>query len=110
MGSSGSDHHVQPFCFALDKYSAAALGELYVFLVPLCVVSICPSRLIIPSKRIPLNTLTVVTGVSGSGKSSLITEVLYKRVHKELHGGKIYAESDMKETTFSVILPIIEQS
>ena len=28
----------------------------------------------------------------------------------ELHGGKIYAESDMKETTFSVILPIIEQS
>lgn len=38
---------------------------------------------------IPLNTLTVVTGVSGSGKSSLITEVLYKRVHKELHGGKM---------------------
>ena len=39
--------------------------------------------------EIPLNTLTVVTGVSGSGKSSLITEVLYKRVHKELHGGKM---------------------
>lgn len=28
----------------------------------------------------------------------------------ELHGGRIYAESDMKETTFSVILPIIEQA
>lgn len=27
---------------------------------------------------IPLNTLTVVTGVSGSGKSSLVEEVLYK--------------------------------
>lgn len=39
--------------------------------------------------KIPLNTLTIVTGVSGSGKSSLITEVLYKRVYKELHGGKM---------------------
>lgn len=28
--------------------------------------------------KIPLNTLTVVTGVSGSGKSSLIVETLYK--------------------------------
>lgn len=38
--------------------------------------------------QIPLNTLTLVTGVSGSGKSSLVTEVLYKRVYKELIGGK----------------------
>ncbi len=38
--------------------------------------------------QIPLNTLTLVTGVSGSGKSSLITEVLYKRIYKELIGGK----------------------
>ncbi len=39
--------------------------------------------------KIPLNTLTLVTGVSGSGKSSLITEVLYKRVYKDLNGSKI---------------------
>lgn len=30
--------------------------------------------------RIPLNTLTVVTGVSGSGKSSLVEEVIFKAV------------------------------
>ena len=39
--------------------------------------------------KIPLNTFTVVTGVSGSGKSSLITEILYKNVYKTLIGGKI---------------------
>ncbi len=38
--------------------------------------------------QIPLNTLTLVTGVSGSGKSSLVTEVLYKSIYKELIGGK----------------------
>jgi len=34
------------------------------------------------SVRIPLNVLTVVTGVSGSGKSSLIKRVLYPAVKK----------------------------
>jgi excinuclease ABC subunit A len=34
---------------------------------------------------IPLGVLTCVTGVSGSGKSSLINEILYKRLAKELH-------------------------
>ncbi|NWF52491.1 MAG: excinuclease ABC subunit UvrA [Nitrospirae bacterium] len=33
---------------------------------------------------IPLKTLTVVTGVSGSGKSSLIVETLYKALAREL--------------------------
>ena len=35
---------------------------------------------------IPLGKLVCVTGVSGSGKSSLINEVLYKRVAHELNG------------------------
>jgi excinuclease ABC subunit A len=35
--------------------------------------------------RIPLGTLTVVTGVSGSGKSSLIQETLAKAVGRKLH-------------------------
>ena len=37
--------------------------------------------------RIPLNVMTVVTGVSGSGKSSLITKVLYPALKK--HDGGI---------------------
>ncbi|MFO1021561.1 MAG: excinuclease ABC subunit UvrA [Planctomycetales bacterium] len=35
--------------------------------------------------RIPLGTLTCITGVSGSGKSSLIEETLAKAVAKKLH-------------------------
>lgn len=34
---------------------------------------------------IPLGVMTCVTGVSGSGKSSLVTEILYKRLAKELN-------------------------
>ncbi|MDX1963160.1 MAG: excinuclease ABC subunit UvrA [Pirellulales bacterium] len=35
--------------------------------------------------RIPLGTLTAVTGVSGSGKSSLLEDVLYNALAKTLH-------------------------
>ncbi|HEV2291444.1 MAG TPA: excinuclease ABC subunit UvrA, partial [Gemmatimonadales bacterium] len=35
---------------------------------------------------IPLGALTVVTGVSGSGKSSLVHDVLYRRLEERLHG------------------------
>ena len=34
---------------------------------------------------IPLGVMTVVTGVSGSGKSSLINEILYKRLARDLN-------------------------
>ena len=36
--------------------------------------------------KIPLGVMTVVTGVSGSGKSSLINEVISKRLSNELNG------------------------
>ena len=36
--------------------------------------------------KLPLGTLTCVTGVSGSGKSSLILETLYKALNKEING------------------------
>ena len=35
--------------------------------------------------EIPLGVITCVTGVSGSGKSSLVNEILYKRLAKELN-------------------------
>ncbi len=37
---------------------------------------------------IPLGVMTCVTGVSGSGKSSLINEILYKKLAAELHRAK----------------------
>ncbi|MEG0570449.1 MAG: excinuclease ABC subunit UvrA [Oscillospiraceae bacterium] len=40
---------------------------------------------------IPLGTFTCVTGVSGSGKSSLVNEVIYKQVFKTLGGSRIIA-------------------
>ena len=40
------------------------------------------------SVTIPLGEFVCVTGVSGSGKSSLINEVLYKKLAKELNGAK----------------------
>ncbi|HDR67625.1 MAG TPA: excinuclease ABC subunit A, partial [Bacteroidaceae bacterium] len=36
--------------------------------------------------RFPLNTLTVVTGVSGSGKSSLVSRILFPALQKHLTG------------------------
>ena len=40
---------------------------------------------------IPLGTLTCVTGVSGSGKSSLVNEILYKRLAADLNGARTRA-------------------
>ena len=40
------------------------------------------------STKIPMGTFTCVTGVSGSGKSSLILETLYKALAKELNKAK----------------------
>lgn len=37
---------------------------------------------------IPLGTLTVVTGVSGSGKSSLVNEVIYKNIARQFYKAK----------------------
>ncbi len=38
--------------------------------------------------KFPLHTFICVTGVSGSGKSSLIQDVLYRALKKELHGAR----------------------
>ncbi|MDR1694478.1 MAG: excinuclease ABC subunit UvrA [Lactobacillaceae bacterium] len=38
--------------------------------------------------KFPLGTMTCVTGVSGSGKSSLVLETLYKALDKEINGSR----------------------
>ena len=38
--------------------------------------------------KIPLGEFVCVTGVSGSGKSSLVNEIIYKRLAQELNGAK----------------------
>ncbi len=48
--------------------------------------------------EIPLGTLTCVTGVSGSGKSSLINEILNKKLAAELNGARRYAGKHDKIT------------
>lgn len=40
--------------------------------------------------KIPLGTLTCITGVSGSGKSSLTNEILYKYLAAKLNGAKTH--------------------
>ena len=37
------------------------------------------------SVKLPLGVMTVIAGVAGSGKSSLVNEILYKRLAKELN-------------------------
>lgn len=38
---------------------------------------------------IPLGIITCITGVSGSGKSSLVNEILFKRLNRDLNRGKV---------------------
>ncbi|NLO52338.1 MAG: excinuclease ABC subunit UvrA [Bacteroidales bacterium] len=45
------------------------------------------------SVKIPLNIFTVITGVSGSGKSSLVRQILYPAIKRHLGG---YSEKSVK--------------
>ncbi len=44
--------------------------------------------------KIPLGVMTCVTGVSGSGKSSLVTEIVYKTLEKELNRARLCVPGD----------------
>lgn len=47
--------------------------------------------------KIPLGTLTLVTGVSGSGKSSLVNEVLYKNLYVKLYKAKRFILENVRK-------------
>ena len=56
---------------------------------------------------IPLGTLTCVTGVSGSGKSSFVNEILYKRLAADLNGAKTRAGAHDSITGLSYLDKVI---
>lgn len=61
---------------------------------------------------IPLGMFVCVTGVSGSGKSSLVNEILYKKLAAELNGAKKFAgkHDDIKGIEFLDKVINIDQS
>lgn len=58
--------------------------------------------------RIPLGSFVAITGVSGSGKSSLTIHTLYKAAVKKLHGAKAVPGEHTKMTGLEFIDKIIE--
>jgi len=62
--------------------------------------------------NIPIGLLTLVTGVSGSGKSTMVTEILYKGMMQKLHNSKIRAGAHDKislDTPIDKVI-VIDQS
>lgn len=57
---------------------------------------------------IPLGTFTCVTGVSGSGKSSFVNEILYKKLAAELNGAKTRAGAHDQFTGLSYLDKVID--
>ena len=57
---------------------------------------------------IPLGTFTCVTGVSGSGKSSFVNEILYKKLAAELNGAKTRAGAHDKFIGLSYLDKVID--
>jgi len=57
--------------------------------------------------RFPLNVITVVTGVSGSGKSSLVGSILYPALNKHLNGS---GEKPGKHDLIGVDLHLIRRA
>ncbi|MCP5108992.1 MAG: excinuclease ABC subunit UvrA [bacterium] len=62
--------------------------------------------------KIPIGLLTLVTGVSGSGKSTMVTEILYKGMMQKLHNSRNRAgdHDDIKMDTPIDKVIVIDQS
>jgi len=57
--------------------------------------------------RIPLGTLTVITGTSGSGKSSLVDDVLYQAMARVLHRAKTFPGAHDKVRGIELVNKVI---
>ncbi|MEE9603189.1 MAG: excinuclease ABC subunit UvrA, partial [Thermoguttaceae bacterium] len=57
--------------------------------------------------RIPTGTLTVVTGVSGSGKSSLVEDVLYNSLARTLHRAGTFAGAHQRIKGIELVNKVI---
>lgn len=53
--------------------------------------------------RFPLNVMTVVTGVSGSGKSSLVRDIFYEGVKRQLDDARLSVDCSEMTGDFSLI-------
>lgn len=49
--------------------------------------------------KIPLGTFTCVTGVSGSGKSSLVNEIIQKHLHESLTEQRLFWKGEVRNRT-----------
>lgn len=58
--------------------------------------------------RFPLGVLTCVTGVSGSGKSSLVNEILYKKLAHELNRANTHAGAHRSITGIEALDKVID--
>ncbi len=58
--------------------------------------------------KIPLGTFTAITGVSGSGKSSLTIQTLYKAAVRKLHGAKAMHGQCTSISGFEFVDKVIE--
>ena len=76
-------------------YTGAPKADEFTYTLPPCrrrwnnyieIGGVCENNLKSLDVRFPLNVMTVVTGVSGSGKSSLVSKVLYPALKKHYGG------------------------
>lgn len=58
---------------------------------PLCIKGARQNNLLDIDVEIPLGVFVCITGASGSGKSSLIHEILYKKLYSLLHDSRVLA-------------------
>ena len=71
------------------------------------IINACENNLKNISVSIPKKKITVFTGVSGSGKSSLIDEILYKYLASELNGAHEHPGKFKKITGLSALDKVI---